>query len=459
MADVRLPSTFADIPILARALWQAGREERLAAPALRRLQERRFRRLLFTAFDRSPFYARHWSAHGIRREHLATISLSNIPPVDKRLLLEHLEETFTDRSLAAADIRSFLERKDNLASLYRGRECAVHSSGTSGQFGIHLYDRAAWAYVRSLVIRRVSRPRLPFPEKTRLAFFGAVDGHYPGITLLRHAPSFLYSLLLCPVSAPLTDLLPQLEAFRPHQLSGYAWSIWVLARAQLEGRLALRPRAVICSGEPLSAQNRDDIRRAFGVEPVNFYACAESLALGVDRDGNGFRMFDEAHMFEVLRDDHTPALPGEEGRLLLTNLYNLCQPLIRYEMKDRLRLHPLQDGTRLRIEAVGGREVELLWLPTSSGTLDYIHPSALVEFYVPGVRSFQFFGYRDRLVLHAVHDGDHVSIRRIAEEKLGEILRQKQMHERVRVEVERVERLAPDPKTGKFRTINIVESC
>ncbi|MFA6039547.1 MAG: hypothetical protein WCV62_04590 [Candidatus Peribacteraceae bacterium] len=444
---------------LPPALLRVIAEERLSGPALGRLQERKLRGLLFHAFDRSPFYARHWGGSGISRRHLETVPLCEIPPVSKRMLMEHLDEVFTLPALPKSSLQDFLGRKDNFSALFENKYCAVHTSGTSGDFGMFLCDMPAWSYVRSLIIRHVSRPPFLPGNRLRIAFFGATQGHFPGITLLRHVPSLLYNPLYCAVDEPLSRLVPALEAFRPQQLSGYALSIAVLAEAQAAGRLHVQPTSVICSGEPLSAEKRALIRRAFGVEPVNFYACGESLALGVDHDGRGFRMFDEAHVFEILKGDGTAAAPGEEGSVTFTNLYNRIQPLIRYEMKDRLRLSPQQDGKRLLVQGVGGRDVDLVWFRTSDGTMDYIHPSTLVEFYVPNVRKFQFASYRDKLVYRAVFGEGQQEIYRIAEEKLRQLLREKDMQDTVTVSVERVPHLLPDPRTGKFATITVMEPC
>src|SRR5204863_10195 len=56
-------------------------------------------------------------------------------------------------------------------------------------------------------------------------------------------------------------------------------------------------------------------------------------------------------ILEVVDDEYRPVPPGELGRrVLLTNLSNRAQPLIRYEVNDRVRLDaagPCACGSRL----------------------------------------------------------------------------------------------------------------
>jgi phenylacetate-CoA ligase len=42
----------------------------------------------------------------------------------------------------------------------------------------------------------------------------------------------------------------------------------------------------------------------------------------------------EGSLIEILRDDGSPAKPGETGRVIVTPLFNYAMPLIRYELGD-----------------------------------------------------------------------------------------------------------------------------
>jgi len=55
----------------------------------------------------------------------------------------------------------------------------------------------------------------------------------------------------------------------------------------------------------------------------------------------GLRVFEDQVQLEVVDDGHRPVAPGEPGRrLLVTNLFNRTQPLIRYELNDLVTVSP-----------------------------------------------------------------------------------------------------------------------
>jgi phenylacetate-CoA ligase len=86
--------------------------------------------------------------------------------------------------------------------------------------------------------------------------------------------------------------------------------------------------------------------------------------------------------------------PGQPGaRLLVTNLYNLVQPLLRLEVTDLVTLDPDPcpcGRTLVRASAIHGRSDDILSLPTRHGGRVSVHP---LHFALltrdPQVREFQ----------------------------------------------------------------------
>ncbi|MDW7656231.1 MAG: hypothetical protein SCM11_03545, partial [Bacillota bacterium] len=68
--------------------------------------------------------------------------------------------------------------------------------------------------------------------------------------------------------------------------------------------------------------------------------------------------------------------PGQRGRVVLTNLVNTIQPLIRYEMNDIIELgEACPCGSRFRvIERIIGRNDDVLHLMTHTGSLRPVYP-------------------------------------------------------------------------------------
>lgn len=94
---------------------------------------------------------------------------------------------------------------------------------------------------------------------------------------------------------------------------------------------------------------------------------AECSALSVGCNArDGCHLNADHAILEVVDESNRPVPAGTPGsKVLLTNLYNRLQPMIRYEIGDVVTLGaaPCPCGSNLpRIEAVSGRTKERLWI-------------------------------------------------------------------------------------------------
>src|SRR6185437_2705469 len=128
----------------------------------------------------------------------------------------------------------------------------------------------------------------------------------------------------------------RLNAARPPALLGYASKLAELAREQLAGRLSITPRSVTSVSEVLTTTDRAVIERAFTVPVTDSFVCTEGL-VGHSEPGESVMSFaSDMCLSEPVDDDNNPVPPGmPSAKVLITNLHNLTQPLIRYELTDR----------------------------------------------------------------------------------------------------------------------------
>jgi phenylacetate-CoA ligase len=84
---------------------------------------------------------------------------------------------------------------------------------------------------------------------------------------------------------------------------------------------------------------------------------------------------------ELLDESGNPVEPGEMGRVVVTPLFNLAMPLIRYEIGDYAiysRKGPC-DGKGMAFDKVLGRERNLFKLPGGTRVTPYLSPEELIE--------------------------------------------------------------------------------
>jgi phenylacetate-CoA ligase len=162
------------------------------------------------------------------------------------------------------------------------------------------------------------------------------------------------------------DLTPHyIAAIARHRLAylwGYTSALYALAQDVLRsGRRDLRMRVVLTNAEPLSAEQRDVIGRAFQCPVRETYGMAEIAAAAGECEEGRLHLWPEAGLVEVMRPGTAEALPaGETGELVCTGLINADMPLIRYRLGDCGRLAPASarcacGRTLPLVDAVEGR--------------------------------------------------------------------------------------------------------
>ncbi len=446
------------LPYLITRIREMKKAEALGEPELKQLQERRFKGLLRCVLRSSPFYRQYYSDHGIDIENVDGIELQDLPTIDKQLMMEHYDRLVCDSRLRREELEQFVSDRSAVQRRYAGDYEVVHTSGSSGKIGLFVYGQEEWAVLKAMVFTRVSRNRINPRSKERYAFLGAVDGRYAGISLAQASPSWLLDFLPLDINEPLQDIVSKLNDFQPELLSGYSSGIYFLALEQLQGNLAIQPGRVLCSADPLTEMMRQSIRRAFSVEPKDYYAASEALCMASQCEQRGpMHLFNDWHMFEVLKPDGSYAKPGEEGRLILTNLYNKTQPLIRYEMQDTVVVAENDCSCSWPfpvIQSVAGRNEEFIYFQKQNGELDYIHPIVFSEFIVPGLDKLQVIETgQNQLRLDVVIRGDTDTAVEAVRQRMDEILRTKGLADTVRFSVNVVADIKNDPVTGKYQLI------
>jgi phenylacetate-CoA ligase len=127
------------------------------------------------------------------------------------------------------------------------------------------------------------------------------------------------------------------RTMRPTLLFGHAHSIYILSCLVDELRLTgIRPNAIVSSSMMLVPHERAVIERVFGTRVTDFYGCEEVGGIASECERHeGMHINADQLIVEVLREDGTPAGPGEFGAVVVTDLLNLAMPMIRYRSCGR----------------------------------------------------------------------------------------------------------------------------
>ena len=326
------------------------------------------RTLLDHAIRYSPFHARRLA--GLDPSRIALDDLPSLPVMTKAQMMAELDDVVTDRRLGRQVIeRTLADTGTEPRLLFEDYVCLT-SGGSSGTRGVFVLDVAALvgfmcSIVRPAVARLIAATGaapggLP-PGGLNMAMVGAASSvHATGL-----APRVLdgeaISFASVPATLPMEEMVARLNALRPPRLMGYPSMLARLAREQHAGRLRIAPDSITCTGETLLPEHRDAITEAFGISPGSTFGSSEGL-VGVSPPGCATHTFaTDLCIVELVDEQHRPVADGTpSARVLVTNLYNRVQPLIRYELADALVRQPEDSGHGHLRATVQGRNDETL---------------------------------------------------------------------------------------------------
>jgi phenylacetate-CoA ligase len=287
--------------------------ERLEAEQLRQLDA-----LLRHAWETVPFYRQSWASSYDGSMALSLEKFAGLPTLT-RLALQESYEALKSRSFPGA----------------HGRAAESRSSGSTGMPVRILKTEITGLFWNALTLRDhvwhgrdLSRKLAVIRRKTggRAPNWGAATAG------LVHTGECVMRDVDTDVEAQLDWLVSE----QPGYLLTYPSLAAELAKASLRrgvrlpGLLEVRTLA-----EGLGPDVRALCREAWGVALVDFYSAEEVgyIALQCPRHEH-YHVQAESLLVEVLDERGEPCLPGQVGRVVVTDLHNFALPLIRYDIGD-----------------------------------------------------------------------------------------------------------------------------
>ena len=416
------------------------------------VQLKKFRKLVKHALTVSPFYREYYASAGITIDDIEGLHPADCPLTNKKMLMENFDRVVADPGLKFKKLNQFLDQNPDFRQMYNNY-WIIHTSGSGGCCGIFPYSKKEFKFIKIYYLECIQQLKPFFKPQTllkqiinkkRMVYFGAIHGHFAGVTLACSIPDMLYDHSYFSVLSPLKDSAKAINGIQPHIITGYASSVSQLAEAQLQGSLNIKPELIFTSGDAMSPSARELIQNAFGVNPVNLYSSSEAPVLGWQADDGSENMYIGDHMYHFDQVD---------DKVCLSNLYLYTFPIIRYHMDDTAAIQP-HDGTQpfTKIKLKNVRALDVIEVINNQGLKVELPPLALVSIQVDGLEQYQYCKMPNNTILVKAKGNGGNLCERVKEEVLH-ILEEKKADKVVRLEVEHVDHIPCDPKTGKFKVI------
>src|SRR5207253_1358560 len=171
----------------------------------------------------------------------------------------------------------------------------------------------------------------------------------------------------------------------PEVIVAYTNPLYVFARALAQRRVTpFSPRAIVVGAEKLHGFQRELIEAVFQAPVFETYGSREFMLIAAECDRHaGLHVTADNLVVEVLDDDGRPTPGGEEGNVVVTDLFNYGMPFIRHVIGDRAVAGwgtcPCGRGLPL-LKKVTGRRLDILRTPDGRQIPGEFFPHLLKDF-------------------------------------------------------------------------------
>jgi phenylacetate-coenzyme A ligase PaaK-like adenylate-forming protein len=263
------------------------------------------------------------------------------------------------------------------------------TSGSSGDPFIFAKDKFCHAMTWAEIQDRFSWYNLDFNHSKQARFYGIPldkKGYYKA--RLKDYFSNRYRFSIFDLSdASFENCLQRFNTSKFDYINGYTSAIVQFAKFLQRKNVILKhtcPTLKVCvvTAEMLFDDDKSLLEKQFDIPVVNEYGASELDLIAFQNQNNQWQLNSETLFVEVLDSLNNPLPHGEEGRIVITSLYNKAHPFIRYDIGD---IGVISKESTLRkpvLEKLIGRTNDIAVLPSgkkAAGLTFYYITKSIIE--------------------------------------------------------------------------------
>jgi phenylacetate-CoA ligase len=280
--------------------------------------------------------------------------------------------------------------KDRISKTFSVNEVFTNkTSGSSGDPFIFSKDKLCHAITWASIFYRFGWYGIDFNQSYQARFYGIpLDflGYYK-----ERIKDFLGNRYRFPIFNLSDDflikVLRKFETSKFQYINGYTSSIVLFAKFLQKRNIVLKeicPTLKVCmvTSEMLFEEDKIILENYLGIPIVNEYGASELDLIAFENTNKDWQVNSETIFVEIL-DQNNQAVPyGTEGKVVITSLYNLAHPFIRYEIGDLGILDPKSTPKKPILQKLIGRTNDVAQLPSgkkSPGLTFYYITKSIIE--------------------------------------------------------------------------------
>ena len=363
-------------------------QRRYSIQKIKDYQFKELQKLLLYAQKKSSFYQKRLQPYQIN----TLEDYHHIPTINKSMMMENFS-TLNTCGLIKEDVEQYAilkEKNKDYLGYYKDQYVIGLSSGTSGNRGIYITPKSMTKRLPGVFLARsgLSLKDLPMRILFCLRVFsqGFNDINAP-----------LIKLSYMPTMTPPEEIIRQINQKNINILMAPPSLIRFLL--PLKNEIKVKLKKIITYAEVLTKTDKMQFEQAFQTNVIEIYQASEGQIASACEKGNLHINEDLVYIELYDQEDQLITKPHVVGhKMVLTNLINNAQPLIRYEMNDMIVLDdPCSCGSHFRtIEKILGRNDDLIYFYNSKGEQKVVFPDLFSRWIITEsekVREFQVVQY------------------------------------------------------------------
>ncbi|MBO3096735.1 phenylacetate--CoA ligase family protein [Gelidibacter pelagius] len=263
------------------------------------------------------------------------------------------------------------------------------TSGSSGDPFVFAKDKFCHALTWAVIQDRFGWFNLNFNSSKQARFYGIPldkKGYYQ--ERFKDVLSGRFRFSVYDLSdAALKNHLKKFKTAKFDYINGYTSTIVQFAKFLEKQNVVLKTvcpslKACVVTSEMLFEDDKLLMEKQFGIPVVNEYGASELDLIAFQNSQDKWVVNSETLFVEILDDDDRVLPYGEEGRVVITSLYNKAHPFIRYDIGDIGILSKESTLQKPLLKKLIGRTNDIVNLPSgkkAAGLTFYYITKSIVE--------------------------------------------------------------------------------
>ena len=263
------------------------------------------------------------------------------------------------------------------------------TSGSSGDPFIFAKDKFCHALTWAIIKDRFGWFNLDFNTSKQARFYGIPldkKGYYK--ERVKDALSNRFRFSVFDLSdAAFENLLNKFSSTSFDYINGYTSAIVQFAKFLERKNIVLNSicpslKACVVTSEMLFDDDKTLMETQFGVPVINEYGASELDLIAFQNPKGEWQINSETLFVEILDKNDNVVPLGEEGRVVITSLYNKAHPFIRYDIGDIGMLSKQSTTKKPVLETLIGRTNDIAILPSgkrAAGLTFYYITKSIIE--------------------------------------------------------------------------------